>query len=221
MKNILSIFKKNLLLFFILWHSNNSELGAQANQIAFNQQISHNLIAYNYEPIVRLDTIYSDKVCISSNKYSLCVISTYNNDSLIEPSSYTFAFNPVCINQKLVFFNGTNKIKTIDYRVKTSKVKFSSGKESEVLDVVINYMAVVKGSKGALYFIYGTGGEKSLIEYEGLYSLSGDMLYHSFGNDKVTFDSSGSEEVALKKYGITYKMFDKQQDSLTEVYHGR
>lgn len=220
MGNILSIFKKNLLLFFILWHSDNSELRAHENQIAFNQQISYNFIAYNYEPIVRLDSIHSEKICVSWNKYSLCIISTYDNDSLIEPS-YTFAFNPVCLNQKLLFFNGTRKIKTIDYRVKTSKMKFSNGKESEVLDVVINYMAVIKGSKGALYFIYGTGGENSLVEYEGLYSLSGDMLYHSFGNDKVTFDSSGSEEVTLKKYGITYKMFDKQQDSLTEVYHGK
>lgn len=104
---------------------------------------------------------------------------------------------PVCTDQ-VININGIENRRKID---KLSQLTDSGRKVKSLSNVVVS-MACIKGSKESVVSIGGFGGCGSCPEWHGYYSKEGKLIYHVFSNSYKLFDTSGSYEDLLGKYGI-------------------
>lgn len=114
---------------------------------------------------------------------------------------------PICSEQKLMFYNGDSLIVEIHYPTGIITQKLANGDSVRMYENVIKEIGVLEGRNTALFFLGGYGGCNSCPEWNGLFSLTGELLWHNYGNGRMNVSQSGNLDVLLTETGIDPDVF--------------
>lgn len=77
-----------------------------------------------------------------------------------------------------------------------------NGDSVKIYENVIKEIGVLEGQNTALFFVGGYGGCNSCPEWNGLFSLNGELLWHHYGNGRIIVSQSGHLDLLLTESGI-------------------
>jgi hypothetical protein len=149
---------------------------------------------------------FSYKESIRDGIYSLEVETFCLNDTLANEDSYdSLTTRPIIINQKLIFKCRDSVTTSFYIPIRSVNRKNYLGKNVKTLDANIWNIFVLKGEKGHVFAIDGTGfcNGRNCPEFSGLYSIEGTPLYQSY-SDK--WDKKKVDEIYIK-FGITNNIY--------------
>jgi len=162
------------------------------------------------------DSTYEEQISLVYQRYKVEVTSVYLDDSVARDESNLF--NPVCLSQRLSFYEDHVLKKTQAHPVRTITQKVSSGKRVEMLEDVITDIGVIRGKRGLLVVTQGYGECSSCSEFYGVYSMQGDRLWYVYRTKQEVYKEEGNAEKVFSDYGANEEEMDRSTYSRIVVY---
>lgn len=218
-----------IILFFLLACSNEKN----EQKVLNNPKDTANSkqLVLEITPVVYRDSIleqykgvrnFSYKKVIKNDTYSIEVETFCLNDTLAslddteyEDAVFSLVTRPVIIEQKLKFTKKGNVLKS--YNIPFKKIVRTNylGKKIETLEQNIWLVYFIKGTKGEILGVSGSGlcEVSECPEFTGFYSLDGNVLYEA---DTKSVNNISTGEL-FEKYGITDSILHNSMNSGVRV----
>ena len=139
------------------------------------------------------------------DNYSLEIETSYLNDSSFLANGWEFDRNSVVTQQNLIFrhYDSIIQKKRHDVRLRKPQKKGNSNSIA-LLDNVIRGVALVKGKKGSIYKIEGSGGCNTCSEYYAFYSLTGEKMWYTYNSitDNFHFEKGNYSNI-INNIGVS------------------